>query len=352
MKGGSGVNETIRYSYYTSAKASQNTFYQLPRALYEKEYFKCLSNDAKTLYALMLDRMSLSLANDWLDEDGKVYINYSLEDIMERLNCGKTKAVALLKELDSENGIGLIEKKNMGIAKASVFYVKNFVCEEEVVKEEDDICHETTEETSISVKNFNSCVQKINMNENNEFGNQTCACSENELGCVQNLNPNKNNINNTDLNYNNQSNQSDRGTEVIDEMKNVNTYIKIIKDNIEYDYNMRYCDLQDKRLYNELFEIICDVVCVKHKTVRVGRSDYPYELVKSAFLKLKSSHLKYVINCMKNTTTEVTNIKSYMVTTLYNAPSTMHHYYQQKVQHDMPQYRLSEKGVINAGNED
>lgn len=131
MKGGSGLSEKITYSYYTSAQASQNAFFRLPRALYEKECFRGLSNDAKTLYALMLDRMSLSLANEWLDEDGKVYINYSLEDIMTTLNCGKTKAVALLKELDSESGIGLIEKKNMGIAKASVFYVVNFICEDE-----------------------------------------------------------------------------------------------------------------------------------------------------------------------------------------------------------------------------
>ena len=148
------MSEKIAYSYYTSAQASQNTFYRLPRALYEKECFKCLSNDAKTLYALMLDRMSLSFANDWLDADDKVYVNYSLEDIMETLNCGKTKAVALLKELDSESGIGLIEKKNMGIARASVFYVKNFVFEEEeAVEPEDD-----------DVDNSLSRVHKTNLN--------------------------------------------------------------------------------------------------------------------------------------------------------------------------------------------
>ena len=101
------MSEKITYSYYTSALASQNAFFRLPRALYEKECFRGLSNDVKTLYALMLDRMSLSLANQWLDEDGKVYINYSLEDIMTTLNCGKTKAVALLKELDSESEIAL-----------------------------------------------------------------------------------------------------------------------------------------------------------------------------------------------------------------------------------------------------
>lgn len=90
------MSEKITYSYYTSVQASQNAFFRLPRTLYEKECFRGLSNDAKTLYALMLDRMSLSLANDWLDEDGKVYINYSLEDIMNTLNCGNCQGKCVL----------------------------------------------------------------------------------------------------------------------------------------------------------------------------------------------------------------------------------------------------------------
>ena len=89
----------------------------------------------------MLDRMSLSLANDWLDADGKVYINYSLEDIMDTLNCGKTKAVAPLKALDSERGKGL-DEKDMGIARASVFYVKNFVLEVEEIETTGKVCSE------------------------------------------------------------------------------------------------------------------------------------------------------------------------------------------------------------------
>lgn len=100
----------------------------------------------------------------------------------------------------------------------------------------------------------------------------------------------------------------------IDAMEDVNAYIEIIKENIEYDHYMKYSDWQDRELYDELFEIICEVVCVKHKTVRIGGDDYPYELVKSKFLKLNSSHLNYVIGCMKNTTTKITNIKAYMVT--------------------------------------
>ena len=108
---------------------------------------------------------------------------------------------------------------------------------------------------------------------------------------------------------------------------------------------MKY-STQDKGLYDELFEVICEVVCVKHKTVKIGGDDYPYELVKSKFLKLNSSHLEYVMECMKNTTTKITNIKAYMVTALYNAPNTINHYYQQEVQHDMYGGGWHEKGII------
>ena len=145
----------------------------------------------------------------------------------------------------------------------------------------------------------------------------------------------------------NHINQADSEAEkTIDAMEDVNAYIEIIKENIEYDHYMKYSDWQDRELYDELFEIICEVVCVKHKTVRIGGDDYPYELVKSKFLKLNSSHLNYVIGCMKNTTTKITNIKAYMVTTLYNAPSTINHYYQQEVQHDMYGGGWHEKGIV------
>lgn len=142
-------------------------------------------------------------------------------------------------------------------------------------------------------------------------------------------------------------NQSEsEAKETIDVMEDVNAYIEIIKENIEYDHHMKYGEWQDKALYDELFEVICEVVCVKHKTVRIAGEDYPYELVKSKFLKLNSSHLNYVIGCMKNTTTQITNIKAYMVTTLYNAPSTINHYYQQEVQHDMYGGGWHENGII------
>lgn len=152
------------------------------------------------------------------------------------------------------------------------------------------------------------------------------------------------NISDRESNHINQS--ESKAGEMIDGMDDVNVYIEIIKENIEYDYYIEYGDWEDKALYDELFEVICEVVCVKHKTVRIAGEDYPYELVKSKFLKLNSSHLNYVIGCMKNTTTKITNIKAYMVTTLYNAPSTINHYYQQEVQHDMYGGGWHEKGIV------
>ena len=179
-----------------------------------------------------------------------------------------------------------------------------------------------------------------------EFENQTSRGSETELAEVREPNANYNNTNYTDLSYNNQSNQSEsKVEETIDVMDDVNAYIEIIKENIEYEHYMKY-STQDKGLYDELFEVICEVVCVKHKTVKIGGDDYPYELVKSKFLKLNSSHLEYVMECMKNTTTKITNIKAYMVTALYNAPNTINHYYQQEVQHDMYGGGWHEKGIV------
>ena len=86
---------------------------------------------------------------------------------------------------------------------------------------------------------------------------------------------------------------------------------------------------------HHIFQLICEVVCVPAETVRIGGKDYPYALVKSRFLKLNSSHLEYVINCMEKNTSKVANIKAYLITALYNAPSTMRSFYTAEVNHDL-----------------
>ena len=104
------------------------SFLRVPRLLIKDLHFRELSNDAKMLYGLMLDRMSLSMKNEWQDEDGKTYIIYTIEQIAEDLACSRSKAIRVLAELDANGGIGLVEKIKRGLGKPDIIYVMNFVC--------------------------------------------------------------------------------------------------------------------------------------------------------------------------------------------------------------------------------
>lgn len=144
---------------------------------------------------------------------------------------------------------------------------------------------------------------------------------------------------NTDIDsihpINQPDNKESRGGQDDDRMDEVNAYIEMIKENIEYEYHMKYDSFQDRELFEELFGVICDIVCFKRKSVKANGVEYPYELVKAKFLKLGSGHLEYVINSMKSVDSDIANVRAYMVTALYNAPDTINHYYKQKVQYDM-----------------
>ena len=196
-------------------------------------------------------------------------------------------------------------------------------------------------------------LQEVGKSNFKKSENRTSRGSEIELAEVRKSNPNYTNINYTDMSYTENSyNDSIHLNPIypLDEMEDgldeYSAYISQIKKNIEYDLFMQNTNWNDRDLYEELFQIICDVVCVKRKSVRIGGEDYPYEVVKSKFLKLNSSHLTYVIDCIKHTTTKIGNIKAYMLTALYNAANTMNHYYQQLVQHDMYGGGWAEKGIV------
>lgn len=148
---------------------------------------------------------------------------------------------------------------------------------------------------------------------------------------------------NTIRDYSNHINQSCQSEK--DGIDRMDKYMEQIKANLEYDIFMSDDSYHDRELYHELYEIIYEIVCIKHEAVRIGGEVYPYELVKERFLMLNSSHLQYVIDCMQSTTVKITNVKAYMITALYNAPSTMKHYYQQEVNHDMYGGGWQEKGI-------
>ena len=380
---GGRMSEKLQLEYYYGIEAEQFSFYRVPRLLIKDERFKKLSSDAKLLYGLMLDRMSLSIKHEWVDEKNRAYIIYTIDSIKDDLGCSKDKAVKVLAELDSVKGIGLIEKIRRGLGKPDIIYVKNFasLTAKKDEKEPANPCEITEvgktefkkseKPNSRSQKNRiqevgktefkksekpnsrsqKNRIQEVGKTEFKKSENQTSRSQKNRPLEVGKSDPNYTNINYTNMSYINHINQSEipkAKDDVIDRMDDyVQEYIELIKENIEYDHHMKYDQENDREIYDELFQVICDVVCVKRETVKIAGEDYPYALVQSQFLKLKGSHLEYVIFCMKKTTTKITNIKAYMITALYNAPTTLNHFYQQEVQHNL--YGCYQPREIDAG---
>ena len=120
----------------------------------------------------------------------------------------------------------------------------------------------------------------------------------------------------------------------MDRMGARESYRELILENIEYDF-WKNSDRVDHEMLDEITELIVDTVCSARKVIRIAGDDYPAEVVKSRFMKLDSSHVQYVMDCMKGNTTYVRNIKKYLLAALYNAPTTINSYYSSLVQHDM-----------------
>ena len=320
------MEDRIKLSYFYGREADQYSFYRIPKLLFTEEYFKKISVEAKVLYGLMLDRMSLSMKNQWFDTEGRAYIYYSLEDIMDAMGCSNKKAISIMKELDIESGIGLIEKKRQGQGKPTMIYLKQFMIQDaqkcnNYISGEKSVISEVKNLHVLKCKNVMSRSEDITHPEEKK------------------LHANKNNINNTELS-NTESNHIISG---IDGMGfDVEAYTEIIKENIELDILLeRYP--YDRELLIGIFDLILETVLCKNKSIIVASSEYPAELVRSKFLKLNMFHVEYAMDCMRKNTSKIHNIKKYLLAALFNAPSTISGYYQAEVNHDLPQYAANDK---------
>lgn len=307
------------YDYYYGNEADQYTFYRLPKALFTNSRYKGLSDGAKILYGLMLDRMGLSMKNGWLDNQNRVFIYFTLEDVQEYMNCKHEKAVKLLAELDTAKGVGLIERMKQGQGKPTIIYVRKFFGEAEVLTSEN--------QKSGLLMQPQSALPK---NRSQDFGKSET---------------NKNELSNPDFNKNNHSytdNQSiyqptegrtpPPAAREMDGIDRINAYRDLILENIEYDI---MADRHNRERMDEIVDVMMDAISTKRAYIRIGGDEYPAEVVKSRLLKLTSSHIEYVFDCIDKNTTKVYNIKAYLLTTLYNAPTTIDHYYTTLVNHDM-----------------
>ena len=144
----------IEFGYFHDYESEQFAFYRIPKVLFTDEYFRNLSSDAKVLYGLMLDRMALSIRHQWFDEEGKVYIIFTVEQVIQYMNCGRDKAMKTLAELDTKKGIGLIERVKQGFGKPDIIYVKNFATLGETTKEMPANTDISTEVQKLNFKRF------------------------------------------------------------------------------------------------------------------------------------------------------------------------------------------------------
>ncbi len=372
--------QKVQFEYFYNDDSDQYSFYRIPKLLFTEEYFSSLSCESKVLYGLMLDRMSLSLKNKWFDEQNRAYIIFTIEDVMELLNCKSQKAVKIMKELDAEDGIGLIEKIRQGFGKPNIIYVKNFMIKEaeeqqqqvqqnELLKNcenQNSVIQNSAGFSTVDGENQNSVIQNSagfstvdGENQNSVIQNSagfSSVDSENQNSVMQNpadfstvdsenqnsvivkiknqecrkSKPNYTDYSKTNISKNNPIYLSKTG--LMDEM---DTYKIVVKKNINYtcfENDWSY----DIKLVDELIDLIVEIMTLPDAvTVRIGGVEKKAALVKSQFMKLKKAHIEYVMNCLKKNTTKIANIRAYLLTTLYNAPLTMDSYYQAKVNYDL-----------------
>ena len=287
------------FGYFREEESEQFAFYRIPQILFKDEKFAKLSTDAKVLYGLFLNRVSLSKKNHWIDEQGRVFVYYTLESIQEDLHCASQKAQKLLKELAK---YGLIEKVKQGLCKPDRIYVKNFVLYQKSPVR--------------SGENHQPGVVKIT--------SQDCWKS-----------PSSNTeINNTECSNTDPFLSGDgKGMDEREQYRNYFIH------SLELDIVKADRPYAGDRI-DEILEIILDTVCSKRKMIRIAGDDKPADVVKSQLMKLDYGHIEFVLDCMKENTTQIKNVKQYLLTALYNAPLTINNYYTSLVQHDMATGKL------------
>ena len=285
--------------YFYGQAGELFSFFRIPKALFQEQRFQDLSTDAKTLYGILLDRMSLSVKNEWFDKKGRVFILFTIEDVKRTLRCADNKATKLLRELEE---FGLIERKRRGQGKPCLVYVKNFSAEssKESVKNRD---------------NDDSCGSKI-------------ACQDPVKSRGIKKKENKTEMNNTNPILSNES----------EKMKNRELLEEYFSHSLEIDLLLRLYPDDEDTLY-QIVNLLVDTCATNRKLLRIAGDDRPAEVVRSRFMKLNADHIHFVLKCLAENSSPIRNMKQYLLASLYNAPTTMQLSYQNQTNHDLANRR-------------
>ena len=279
------------FDYFYGQSGEMFSYFRVPKILFRDIKFKDLSTDAKTLYGILLDRMGLSVKNGWLDEQGRVYIIFPVQEVMDALGCADNKATKLFRELEK---FGLIERKRRGLGKPNLIYVKNFA----------DPRFRNRE------KNGSGAADSAQPEAAKSRGNKT------EWNKTEGSEPDPF--------------SSDAESEP-DERTRLEAYFMQL---LEMDLLLRACPDDEDTIY-QIVDLLVDTCSTKRKLLRVAGDDKPAEVVRSRFMKLNADHIRFVLKCLAESTAPVRNMKQYLLAALYNAPTTMQLYYQNQTNHDL-----------------
>ena len=285
--------------YFYGQAGELFSFFRIPKALFQEQRFQDLSTDAKTLYGILLDRMSLSVKNEWFDKKGRVFIIFTIEDVKRTLRCADNKATRLLRELEE---FGLIERKRRGQGKPCLVYVKNF-------------SSESSKESVKNRDNDDSCGSKI-------------ACQDPVKSRGIKKKENKTEMNNTNLILSNES----------EKMKNRELLEEYFSRSLEMDLLLRLYPDDEDTLY-QIVNLLVDTCATNRKLLHIAGDDKPAEVVRSRFMKLNADHIRFVLKCLAENSSPIRNMKQYLLASLYNAPTTMQLSYQNQTNHDLANRR-------------
>ena len=304
--------EKLNLSFLTVNSARSYNFYLLPKELIDNKAFREVDYGAKILYSLMLNRASLSAvnANDFTDDNGHIFIIYTIEQVMEDMNCARQKAIKMIQQL---HDIGLIEKKRQGLNKPNLIYVKDF----STIFSKDDFL-KSEKHISGSMKIKLQEVRKSNRSNTNQNQNQNL--SKNNIYHSEKVQNGNADINNTDTINNSSISNPD--------------IQKTIADNIQINDLKEHNSKRSKEI-DELYALIIEILKSTRTTFRISKENMPAPIVKQIFLRLRREHLEYVLDSLRRNTTKVKSAKSYLQTTLYNSVLTINNYTALDVQNFM-----------------
>ena len=285
--------------YFYGQAGELFSFFRIPKALFQEQRFQDLSTDAKTLYGILLDRMSLSVKNEWFDKKGRVFIIFTIEDVKRTLRCADNKATRLLRELEE---FGLIERKRRGLGKPSLVYVKNF---------SSDLSNE-----------------RVQNRENHESGSPKNACQD----------PPKSRCNKNKKSKTERNNTNPILSDELEKMKNRKLLEEYFSRSLEIELLLRLYPDDEDTIY-QIVDLLVDTCVTNRKTLRIAGDDKPAEVVRSRFMKLNADHIHFVLKCLAENSSPIRNMKQYLLASLYNAPTTMQLFYQNQTNHDLAMRR-------------